>query len=217
MTYLEFIFNRFVYGLPVTLLFLSLYGTNANIIGNISIAISMVLRAWDVANIPLMNLRAPLLARLHAEGNSIKFFQSQNIMVCIIILTSSILAILTMTLGPKLFLLFYGKEYENGIMWGIIATVLALVTNFFTLGNNALHQSNKFLPELIGLFFSATFILINGLIFPKYISPNNIPLLILLGFIIGRFLFWLFTDIWADYKLFKWSGSIVKIKGLISS
>lgn len=217
VTYLEFIFNRFIYGLPITLIFLSLYGTTATIIGNISIATSMVLRAWDVANLPLMNLRAPLLARLHAEKDAEKFARSQSLMIAIVILTSGTLAIITASMGPKIFFLLYGKEYNYGVYWGIVATVIALIANFFTLGNNALHQTNRFLPELIGLIVSGGYIILNGTLIVKLVEPQVAPLIILLGFIIARALFWLLTDIWADFKLFNWNGTILKIKALIAA
>lgn len=216
ITYIEFIFNRFVYGLPTTLLFLSLYGTTATIIGNISIATSMVLRAWEVANLPLMNLRAPLLARLHAEKDTERFSRSQSLMVATIILTSAILAIITASIGPKIFLLLFGKEYSSGVSWGIIATVIALIANFFTLGNNALHQTNRFLPEVIGLIVSGSFIIINDTIIIKLVVPQDAPLIILLGFVIARALFWLVTDIWADFKLFNWNGTMLKLKALFA-
>lgn len=216
MTYLVFLFNRFVYGLPLTLWLLTILGAGANTIGNVALAVSIVGRGWDVANMPLANLRAPLLARLHAEGDAGRFFRHQRLMVAVLILTSGPLAVALLALGPLVFGLLYGAGYAAGVSWGVIAGVVALVANFFTLGNSTLHQTNRFLPELAGLAASAIFIVGNGLIAPRLLSQANWPLAVVLGYVIGRAIFWVITDLWVDARIFNWDGTAVKLRGLLA-
>jgi O-antigen/teichoic acid export membrane protein len=216
MTYLLFLFNRFVYGLPLTLWLLTGCGVGANTIGNAALAVSIVGRGWDVANMPLANLRAPLLSRLHAEGDSGRFFRHQRLMTAVLVITSGPLAVGVLTLGPLVFGLLYGAQYATGVSWGVIAGVVALVANFFTLGNSTLHQTNRFLPELIGLAASAIFIAGNGLVAPRLLSEADRPLAIVLGYVIGRAIFWLITDLWVDARIFKWDGAAIKLRGLLA-
>ncbi|MEO0129211.1 MAG: hypothetical protein ABIL02_03130 [candidate division WOR-3 bacterium] len=216
ITYLLFLFNRFVYGLPLTLFFITKLGANAFIIGNTSLAVSIVQRGWDIANMPLMNLRAPLLARLHAENDVQGFIKIQRLMVAIVILTSGILAVVVVTLGPFVLNLLYGSHYINGVKWGINICVIGLVANFFALGNSTLHQTNRFLPEILGLITSGLFIALNYFCILNIIEPTYYPLVILLGFVVGRAIFWVITDLWADCKIFHWQGFGVKLRGLFS-
>jgi len=216
MTYLLFLFNRFVYGLPLTLWLLTGCEVGASVLGNAALAVSIVGRGWDVANMPLANLRAPLLARLHAEGDSGRFFLHQRLMTAVLVITSGPLAVGILTLGPLVFGLLYGAQYVTGVSWGVIAGVVALVANFFTLGNSTLHQTNRFVPELAGLAASAVFIVGNGLVAPRLLSETDRPLAIVLGYVIGRAIFWLITDLWVDARIFKWDGAAVKLRGLLA-
>lgn len=216
VTYLVFLFNRFVYGLPLTIWVLTWLGAGAGTIGNAAIAISVIQRGWDVANIPLKSLRAPLLARLHAQQDQGRFRQVQRLMVAGIILMSGIMAVAVWTLGPFVLGLLYGPEYESGVSWGVIAGVIALLANFFSLGHLTLRQMDRFAPILVGLAGTALFIAVNDIYSWRFFPDDHWPLAILLGYVLGRALYWIITDLWTDARIFHWEGTSIKLRGLLA-
>jgi hypothetical protein len=90
------------------------------------------------------------------------------------------------------------------------------VVNFFSLGNSTLHQTNRFQAEIWGILGSTLFMLINTFWTIEFFTPEQAPLIVILGYVGGRCIFWVITDLWADYRIFRWKGSSIKIRSLLA-
>jgi hypothetical protein len=110
--------------------------------------------------------------------------------------------------------MLYGSAYSRGVAWGVTAAVLAMAVNVFALGNRTLQEGKRLPSQLVALSI-ATLAIAIGLVLVVRMSARELwPLGWLIVIIGGRGLFWLITDIWCDYKVFKWHGAGVKVRGL---
>ncbi len=214
--YLIFIFNSFVFGLPLTVYILSALDVGAVSIGLISVTIAIVKIGEEVANIPLSNLRVTIMARMVAENDQKRFLKIQRIMTSVIVLFSGILAISMFSIAPTILDLLYGEQYVKAIQWGAPISSLALIFNCFSLGNSTIRQAGKFFPVIIGLVLSLLFISISDYIIAVNFKAELWPPLIVFNFVIGRGIFLVITDLVTDYMIFKWKGTDIKFRGIIS-
>lgn len=215
-TYLIFVFNSFVFGLPLTVFLLSHLGVELNAIGNIAVAISIVTLARQVANVPLVNLRVPILARVIAENDQVLFLKIQRVMASILVLTSSFMAIGMFTLGPPVLKLMYGEKYEAAISWGIPIAIIALFFNFFSMGNSTIRQVERYKPVIVGLCLSLIFIVVSNVIGVHRLPETLWPPLVVLTYVIGRAFFLITTDVWTDVVVFRWQGTGIKVRGFLA-
>lgn len=214
VTYLVFWFNRIVFGLPFTFLVLMAMGFAPAVLGNVAIAVSIVQRGWDIANIPLVSLRSPLVARLHAANDRRRIVSSQSVMVAMVVLISSVLAIGLLALGPVLLNALYGDLYSSAVRWGLAAGAIALAGNFFSLGNAAIRQMERYGPILFGKILAVGAMLAGLLVAAPAVDRSLLPLVVILNYIGGRLVFWLVTDLWADWAVFEKRGLAIKLRGL---
>ena len=214
--YLIFIFNSFVFGLPLTFYILSAHNVGSFTIGLISVTIAIIKLGEEIANVPLTNLRVPIMARMVAEGDNDRFLKMQRIMTSIIVLTSGIIAIAMFTMASPILSKMYGEQYSEAIRWGVPFSVTALFFNIFSMGNSTIRQVQKFSPVIIGLCFSIIFIVCCNISIVSYLDEKSWPPFIVLTYVIGKGLFLVITDLWTDFTVFKWRGSIIKIRGIMS-
>lgn len=214
--YIIYIFNSFVFGLPLTLYILSALDVDAHIIGLASVTIAISKLGQEMANVPLGNLRVPVMARMIAENEYGKFLKVQRIMTLLIIISSGVLAIGMITMVVPIFDQMYGEKYYEAIRWGVPLSIVALFFNIFSMGNSTIRQVEKYTPVIVGLCASAIFIIFGNLTIINCIDAQLWPPAVICISIVGRGVFVVITDLWTDFILFKWTGTIIKIKSIIS-
>lgn len=217
MTYSIFVFNRFVYALPVVILVAAIGGAQAEAIGNAALAVTIVQRGWSFADMPLANLRAPLIARLHAEEQIGRLRKAERLMTVLLTTWSCLLAVGLFCFGDLVFRLLYGGAYETGVAWGVLAGSVALLLNVFALGNATLHQTNRFLPEIIGLAGALLIVGGNAIVAPHVLSSATVSFAAVLALVAGRGFFWLFTDLWTDARIYAWETTLIKLRGVAAA
>jgi len=216
VTYLIFIFNSFVFGMPLTIFLLAELGVTIKALGLITVTMAIVHFGTEIANIPLANLRVPIMARMVAEDDHDRFLKMQRIMTSILVITSSFLAITMLTLAPPILRLMYGDQYSEAITWGVPIAVIGLSLNFFSMGNSTIRQVQKYVPVIVGLSLSLLFIILCNVIGVKVLPEALWPPLVVFVYVVGRGIFLLVTDLWTDSVVFQWRGTFVKVRGLVA-
>ncbi len=217
MTYAKFVFNRVVLRNPMMLVILGLLGASPAAIGNAAIALSLAFQAWEIANIPLAQVRGPLLSRLHARSDRAGMEKLEAASVSVITLTSCVLAVAAMAGAEPLVATVYGAAYADAARWAGLACAIGLVGNVVSLGNTTLQQLESYRVQIVAMAVAVTgivaglaFLLGSGLA----VEPALAALILI---VLGRTVFWLLTDLWADRTVFAWAHSAPKLRGVLAA
>lgn len=209
--YLKYLFNKIYLRAPMAVIILGMLGVLPSTVSNVAIAISIVFQAWQLANMPLAQLRAPILSRLHLQDNQTGMVKLQRVSISINTLSAGLLAIVILTLGEPILLLLYGDTFSDASRWGSYSAVLGLVGSLFSLGNNTLQQIERYRPQIQGMILS---IVISIVMVWYLVNHTRLAdgFVVLLSLVTARVLFWLYTDVMADYYVSRFVGSIVKLR-----
>lgn len=215
-TYIAFLFNRFAFSSSLVIWVMSSAGASAASVANASLAMGIVASVFDLANLPVNQIQGPLLARLFAEGNEARFARVQRLLVAVLSLTSGGLAILIAGLGPTVLKVLYGLNYASAVKWAVFGSLLAMLGNPFSLGNTTLMQRDCFRPVLVGLGISLLSIVAGTWLSLQWMSAE-LGFGLVLTALGSRVVFWLVTDLWCDGTVFKWEGSVVKLRAVLAT
>jgi O-antigen/teichoic acid export membrane protein len=217
MSYAKFVFNRVVLRNPMLLVILGLLGASTTEIGNAAISLSLAFQAWEVANIPLAQMRAPLLARFHARQDRAGLEKLEAASVSIVTMSSCLLAVAAMAGAEPLVATVYGPAYADAARWTAIACATGLLANVVSLGNNTLQQLENYRPQVLAMV-AALACIATGLILLLRSGLSIEPALAaLLLIVLTRAVFWLITDLQADRLVFGWAHSATKLRGVLAA
>jgi O-antigen/teichoic acid export membrane protein len=214
MAYAKFVFNKVLLRNPMLLLVLGVLGASSTEVGNAAIALSLAFQAWEIANIPLGQMRAPLLARLHAQGDRAGMKKLEALSVAVVTVTSCALAVAVMAGAEALVATVYGPAYGDAARWAGVACAVGLLGNVFSLGNTTLQQAENFRPQALGMALAVAAMAIGLIVLGATAVPVEPAMAALLLIVLGRTVFWAITDLWADQKIFAWSYTRTKVKGV---
>ncbi|MEO1517136.1 MAG: hypothetical protein AAFV95_19080 [Bacteroidota bacterium] len=210
-TYVIFVLNKFVYAVGFTVIFLEFMGYSTAILGKAAIGASVIQLGWDVANIPLANLRVPLLARLSALDDQEKFVLTHQLMVIILVMASAAVCIGLASFGGIALEALYGSDYAASIREGVVITTLALSFNIFSLGNAVTRQINKYWIVWVGAICSVLFMIGFLYTYGRTAAESDVIFVVLINFVLGRGVFWMITDVGADVSRKVWQVIGVKL------
>lgn len=217
MAYAKFVFNRVVLRNPMMLVILGLLGASSTAIGNAAIALSLAFQAWELANIPLAQVRGPLLSRLHARSDRAGMEKLEAASVSVITLTSCALAVAAMAGAEPLVATVYGPAYADAARWSALACALGLLANVVSLGNTTLQQLENYRVQVLAMALALAAIG-TGLALLLAADVATEPALAALVLIVAaRTVFWLITDLWADRSVFGWAHSAPKLRGVLAA
>jgi O-antigen/teichoic acid export membrane protein len=217
MTYIAFLYNRFVFSASLIVWILSSTDVGAAVVANAALAMMIVGRVFDIANLPVNQIQGPLMARLFAECNEERFARTQRFLVSILCVTSGGLALLAVGLGPVVLSLLYGSEYGSAVRWGVFGAVLAMLGNPCSLGSTTLMQRERLRPIFVGFVSSAVIVIIGTYGSVKLMDPPEMGFGLILTVLSSRVSFFLVTDLWCDATVFKWEGSFVKLRAFCAT
>jgi O-antigen/teichoic acid export membrane protein len=216
MAYAKYVFNRVVLRNPMLLLMLGLLGASPAEVGNAAIALSLAFQAWEIANIPLGQMRAPLLARLHARNDRAGMENLEALSVAVVTVTSCALAVAAMAGAQPLVATVYGPAYADAARWTGVACAAGLLANVFSLGNTTLQQVENYRVQAVALAVAVAG-LAAGLGVLVWTGSTLEPALVaLLLIVLARTAFWAVTDLWADRRLFGWVYTGIKLRGILA-
>lgn len=217
MSYAKFVFNRVVLRNPMLLVILGLLGASTTEVGNAAIALSLAFQAWEIANIPLAQMRAPLLARLHARQDRAGLEKLEAASVSIVTVTSCLLAVAAMAGAEPLVAAVYGPAYGDAARWTAIACATGLLANVVSLGNNTLQQLENYRGQVLSMAAALAGIAIGlGVLLGPGIGIEP-ALAALVLIVLARTVFWLLTDLQADRLVFGWAHSATKLRGVLAA
>lgn len=214
MMYAKFVFNRSVLRNPLLVIILALLGASPAEVGNAAVALSLAFQAWQLANVPLARMRAPMLARLHVRKDQAGIHKLESVSVGLVTLSSCILAVAAVAGAEPLVALVYGPAYADAARWAGVTCALGLIANVFSLGNNTLQQLENYRPQVIGMGM-ALLVIVAGVSAVRFmdldVEPTPVTLVLI---VLVRAVFWLLTDIAADRQVFGFAHSAVKWRGI---
>jgi O-antigen/teichoic acid export membrane protein len=216
-TYCLFLFNRFVFSAGLVVWLMSSAYAEAAAVANAALALTIVGRVFDLANLPVNQIQGPLLARLYAEGDERRFAQTQHLLVGVLCITSGALAIVVVGLGPTVLSLLYGSSYGSGVSWAVCGSLVAMLSNPFSLGSTTLLQRNRFSSLFVGLGVSSAVLWLGTWASLQWLSPSELGLGCVLTVLGSRAAFFLVTDLWCDRSVFGWTGTSIKIRALAAT
>lgn len=215
MAYAKYVFNRVVLRNPMLLLMLGLLGASPAEVGNAAIALSLAFQAWEIANIPLGQMRAPLLARLHARNDRAGMEKLEALSVAVVTVASCALAAAAMAGAQPLVATVYGPAYADAARWTGIACASGLLANVFSLGNTTLQQVENYRVQAVAMAAAVAglgAVLVGLVASGASVEPALASLLLI---VLTRTVFWVVTDAWADRILFGWAHIALKLRGLV--
>jgi O-antigen/teichoic acid export membrane protein len=217
MAYAKYVFNRVVLRNPMLLFVLGVLGASSAEIGNAAIALSLTFQAWEIADIPLAQMRGPVLARFHARRDRAGMEKLEAVSVSIITITSCLLATVAMAAAEPVIATVYGAAYADAAHWAAIACSIGLLANVSCLGNTTLQQLENYRAQVASMAI-AVLSMAAGLVVLLRMDLGLEPALGALTLIVvGRALFWLMTDLWADRSVFAWGHSATKARGVLAA
>lgn len=216
MNYAKFVFNKAVIRIPFIVLLLGVWGASAPEVANAAIALSLVFRLWEIVNLPLSQMRAPILSWLHANQDKNRMLKLEHISCALITISSGMLAVGAYAFGYWMLLLLYGQEFESAAKAVGPCAVIALIGTMFSLGNNTLQQTEHYRIQVAAMGVAILLLIISAVaIFLLHLSENLVLFGILL-LLTTRLVFWIVTDIAADRLLFNLSSTAVKLRGVFA-
>ena len=212
MTHLIFIFNRFVFGLPLLLIVASAVASPPSVLGNLAIAMSIVSQSWDLADMPLANIRAPLISRLNALRAHEKLELAEKTVTGLQVISCGLVAIAILGLGQSLLSALYGVPFSRGVRWGTSAAVVALLCSMFSLGVSTLHQLERYQSVAAGLVSALVVLSVTTFMFVTGTASR--VSMVLFGLVLSRGALWAVTDLIAEGTFRRWRTIRVKLSGL---
>jgi O-antigen/teichoic acid export membrane protein len=214
MMYAKFVFNRSVLRSPMLVIVLALMGASPAEVGNAAVALSLAFQAWQLANVPLARMRAPMLSRLHVRKDHAGMHKLEAVSVGLVTLSSCILAVCAVAGAEPLVALVYGPAYADAARWAGITCAMGLIANVFSLGNNTLQQMENYRPQVIGMGVAILLIVV-GVSAVRFIDLDIDPVPVTLVLIVlVRAVFWFITDISADRQVFGFAHTAIKWRGI---
>lgn len=217
MMYAKFVFNRVVLRNPMLVIVLALLGASPAEVGNAAVALSLAFQAWQLANVPLARMRAPILARLHVRKDRSGLQKLEAVSVGLVTLSSCILAVAAIAGATPLVAMLYGPAYLDAARWAGIACALGLMANVFSLGNNTLQQTESYRPQIVGMGLSLLVVFLGVGVLRLLDSEVESTLAALVLLVVVRAVFWLCTDVAADRDVFKFAHTKVKWRGIVAT
>lgn len=214
MAYAKYVFNRVLLRNPMLLLILGLLGASPAEVGNAAIALSLAFQAWEIANIPLGQMRAPLIARLHAQGDQAGIRKLEALSVAVVTVTSCALAVAAMAGAQPLVATVYGPAYADAARWAGVACAVGLLGNVFSLGNTTLQQMENYRLQALAMAVAVVALAVGLAILVATGAPVEPAMAALLLIVLARTVFWATTDLWADRQIFAWKYTGTKLRGL---
>jgi O-antigen/teichoic acid export membrane protein len=216
-TYCLFLFNRFVFSAGLVVWLMSSVNAEAAAVANAALALTVVGRVFDLANLPVNQIQGPLLARLYAEGDERRFAQTQHLLVGVLCITSGALAIVVVGLGPTVLSLLYGSAYVSGVSWAVCGSSVAMLSNPFSLGSTTLLQRDRFSALFVGLGISTAVVLLGIWSSLRWLEASELGLGFVLTVLGSRAAFLLVTDLWCDRTVFGWRGTSIKMRAFAAT
>jgi O-antigen/teichoic acid export membrane protein len=216
-TYCLFLFNRFVFSAGLVVWLMSSASAETAAVANAALALTIVGRIFDIANLPLNQIQGPLFARLYAEGDEGRFAQTQHLLVGVLCMTSGAMAVVVVGLGPTVLSLLYGSSYVSGVTWAVYGSLVAMLSNPFSLGSTTLLQRDRFSSLFAGLGASTAVVLVGIWASLRWLEPSELGLWCVLTVLTSRAVFYLATDLWCDRTIFAWRGTSVKMRAFAAT
>lgn len=217
MMYAKFVFNRTILRNPMLVIVLALLGASPAEVGNAAVALSLAFRAWELANVPLSQMRAPMLARLHVRKDAAGMRKLESVSVAVVTLSSCLLAVMALACGESVVVTVYGPAYADAARLAGVACAFGLIANVFSLGNNTLQQLENYRAQVLGMGLALVAVGA-GVTWLQFSAINlEMTMAALLLLILVRTVFWLLTDITADRTVFGFAYTSIKWRGIAAA
>jgi O-antigen/teichoic acid export membrane protein len=216
-TYCLSLFNRFVFSAGLVVWLMSSANAETAAVANAALALTIVGRVFDLANLPVNQIQGPLLARLYAEGDEERFAQTQHLLVGVLCMTSGALAVAAVGLGPTVLSLLYGSAYVSGVSWAVCGSSVAMLSNPFSLGSTTLLQRDRFSALFVGLGISTAVVVLGIWSSLRWLEASELGLGFVLTVLGSRAAFLLVTDLWCDRTVFGWRGTSIKMRAFAAT